>query len=103
MKIEIIQNKIYGIKGEKVMLDFDIAHLYEVETRVFNQAVKRNVESFPKDFMFRLITSEWHEILSSQIVMMEDENLNKKMPSNSSQIVMSSRKHRKKRKIGCKN
>ena len=76
MKIEIIQNKIYEIRGEKVMpacpvgrLDFDIAHLYEVETRVFNQAVKRNIENFPKDFMFRRTTSEWHEISSSQIVM----------------------------------
>ena|ERR1700712_4241556 len=94
MKIDIIQNKIYEIRGEKVMLDFDIAHLYEVETRVFNQAIKRNIESFPKDFMFRLTASEWHEILSSQIVMMEDENSNKKVPANSSQIVMSSRKHR---------
>ena len=69
MKIEIIQNKIYEIRGEKVMLDFDIADLYEVETRVFNQAVKRNIENFPKDFMFRRTTSEWHEISSSQIVM----------------------------------
>ena len=72
MKIEIIQNKIYEVRGEKVMLDFDIAHLYEVETRVFNQAVKRNIENFPKDFMFRLTTSEWHEISSSQIVMMDN-------------------------------
>ena len=94
MKVEIIQNKIYEIRGEKVMLDFDIAQLYEVETRVFNQAIKRNIESFPKDFMFRLTAKEWHEISSSQIVMMEDENSNKKMPSNSSQFVMSSRKHR---------
>ena len=82
MKIEIIQNKIFEIRCEKVMLDLDIAHLYAVETRVFNQAVKRNIESFLKDFMFRLTTSEWHKISSSQIVMMEDENLNKKMPSN---------------------
>jgi hypothetical protein len=94
MKIEIIQNKIYEIRGEKVMLDFDIANLYEVETRVFNQAVKRNIESFPKDFMFRLTASEWQEISSSQIVMMEDGNSNKKLPANSSQFVMSSRKHR---------
>jgi ORF6N domain len=72
MKIEIIQNKIYEIRSEKVMLDFDIAYLYEVETRVFNQAVKRNIESFPKDFMFRLTAKEWHEISSSQIVMMDN-------------------------------
>ena len=77
MKIEIIQNKIFEIVGEKVMLDFDIAHLCVVETRVFNQAVKRNIESFPKDLMFRPTTSEWQEISSSQIVIREDENLKK--------------------------
>lgn len=41
------------------MFDFDLAALYEVETRVFNQAVKRNIESFPEDFMFRLTKKEW--------------------------------------------
>lgn len=52
------------------MLDFDLAILYEVETRVFNQAVKRNIESFPEDFMFRLTSDEWLDISSSQNVMM---------------------------------
>jgi hypothetical protein len=61
MKTEIIQDKIYEIRGEKVMLDFDLAQLYEVETRVFNQTVKRNIDSFPKDFMFRLTKKEWKE------------------------------------------
>lgn len=93
MKIEIIQNKIYEIRGEKVMLDFDIAQLYEVETRVFNQAVKRNVESFPKDFMFRLTAKEWQEMIS-QIVISSD--LESKMNSNnSSQFVISSQRRRK--------
>lgn len=50
------------------MLDFDLAELYEVETRVLNQAVKRNIERFPADFMFRITTLEW-ETMSSQIVM----------------------------------
>lgn len=50
------------------MLDFDLAELYEVETRVLNQAIKRNRESFPEDFMFRLTKTEW-ENMSSQIVM----------------------------------
>lgn len=50
--IQSIQNRIYEIKGERVMLDRDLATLYEVETRVFNQAVKRNINRFPKDFMF---------------------------------------------------
>lgn len=74
MQLQLIQNRIYEIRGEKIMLDFDLAELYEVETRVFNQAVKRNMDSFPKDFMFRLTSKEWE--------------------NNSSQIVMSSIKHR---------
>ena len=53
------------------MLDFDLAVLYEVETRVFNQAVKRNAGSFPEDFMFRLTIEEWQTISSSQFVMMK--------------------------------
>nr|WP_317192087.1 ORF6N domain-containing protein [Flavobacterium sp. CG_9.10] len=54
----------------KIMLDFDLADMYEVETRVLNQAIKRNIESFPEDFMFRLTKEEWSEVLSSQSVMM---------------------------------
>ena len=72
MKVEIIHNKIYEVRDEKIMLDFDLAKLYEVETRIFNQAIKRNINSFPKDFMFRLTAKEWKEISSSQIVMMEN-------------------------------
>lgn len=79
-------NKIYMIRGQKVMLDFDLAELYGVETRSLNQAVKRNDNRFPGDFMFRLSKSEW-ESLRSQIVTSSDK-------SNSSQIVMSSKKHR---------
>jgi hypothetical protein len=63
-----IQNKIHEIRGYKVMLDFDLAGIYQVETRVLNQAVKRNIERFPEDFMFQLTKSEW-ENMSSQIVM----------------------------------
>jgi phage regulator Rha-like protein len=63
-----IQNKIYEINGIKIMLDFDLAELYEVETRVLNQAIKRNIDSFPEDFMFRLTREEWEEISSSQFV-----------------------------------
>ncbi len=63
MELTQIQNRIYEVRGEKVMLDFDLAQLYEVETRVFNQAIKRNMQSFPEDFMFRLTANEWSEIL----------------------------------------
>ena len=59
MEIEILQQKIYEIRGQRVMLDFDLAELYEVETRVLNQAVKRNLDVFPIDFMFQLTLHEW--------------------------------------------
>ena len=64
----IVQNLIYEIRGQKVMLDFDLAKLYQVETRVLNQSVKRNMKRFPPDFMFQLAAEEWAAI-SSQIVM----------------------------------
>ena len=66
--IQTIQNKIYEIRGQRVMLDFDLALLYRVETRVLNQAVKRNIERFPEDFMFQLTAEEW-SFISSQFVM----------------------------------
>ncbi len=62
-----IQNLIYIIRGQRVMLDSDLARLYEVETKVLNQAVKRNIERFPEDFMFQLTKNEY-EVLRSQIV-----------------------------------
>jgi ORF6N domain len=77
--IQSIQNRIYEIRGERVMLDFDLAALYEVETRVLNQAVKRNSKRFPDDFMFQLTMAEYEALklhiaaarqtMSSQIVM----------------------------------
>lgn len=66
--ILLIQNKIYEIRGQRVMLDFDLAAMYGVETRVLNQAVKRNIERFPSDFMFQLSMEEW-QLMSSQLVM----------------------------------
>ena len=55
---QIIENKIFFIRGKKVMLDRDLAMLYGVETRVLNQAVRRNVKRFPEDFMFQLTNEE---------------------------------------------
>ena len=66
--LELIKQKIFELRGLRIMLDFDLAELYRVETRVLNQAVKRNIERFPDDFMFRITTTEWNDI-SSQIVM----------------------------------
>ena len=85
--IKSIQNRIYDIRGQRVLLDFDLADLYEVETKVLNQAVKRNIKRFPDDFMFRLSEDEWFgirsqivtayqgsEIPSSQTVMLMTQN-----------------------------
>jgi len=82
---ETLMNRIYVIRGVKVMLDADLAELYGVETKVMNQSVKRNSKRFPDDFMFQLSTQEF-EILKSQFVTSSQ--------SNWSQIVTSSRKHR---------
>ncbi len=65
---EIVINKIYLIREQKVMLDRDLAELYGVETRALNQAVKRNAERFPNDFMFQLTEEEFNN-WKSQIVM----------------------------------
>ena len=67
MNLAIIQQKIVEIRGQSVMLDFDLAGLYGVETRVLNQAIKRNSDRFPKDFMFQLTRRDLAN-LKSQIV-----------------------------------
>ena len=64
MELQAIQSKIHEIRGQKVMLDFDLALLYEVETRVLKQAVKRNRNRFPSDFMFQLSNLEWKEVIT---------------------------------------
>jgi hypothetical protein len=62
-KLSLIQNMIYEIRGQKVMLDSDLAVLYEVETFNLNKAVKRNIERFPNDFMFQLTKAEWENLI----------------------------------------
>ena len=59
---EIIMSKIFYIRGHKVMLDKDLAELYGVETKTFNQTVKRNLKWFPPDFMFELSEKEWENL-----------------------------------------
>ena len=73
MELAIINQKIYTVRSVKIMLDRDLAELYEVETRVLNQSVKRNKELFPSDFMFQL-TNEEYENMSSQFVMTSKQN-----------------------------
>ncbi len=86
-----IASRIRNFRGEKVLLDFDLAALYGVETRVLNQAVKRNAERFPSDFMFQLSVEET-EMISQRVTSSAGQTV-----SDSSQIVMSPGKHRGKR------
>ncbi len=64
MQQPVIQKKIHEVRGQKVMLDFDLAELYEVENRALKQAVKRNMDRFPDDFMFQLTQTEWQEVIT---------------------------------------
>jgi hypothetical protein len=66
--IEVIERKILLIRGQKVMLDRDLAQLYDVETRALNQAVKRNIKRFPEDFMFQLKNSEAEQLVSQNVI-----------------------------------
>ncbi len=88
MQLTVIQQKIYEIRGHKVMLDFDLAELYEVETKALNQAVKRNAERFPEDFMFRLTKDEWLVMRSQSVTGSKADKLMR------SQIVTASQKKR---------
>ena len=65
MNLQIIQDKIYEIRGQKVMLDFDLAELYETETKYLKRSVKNNLKRFPSDFMFELTKEEWHSLRCS--------------------------------------
>ena len=71
MKVATLQSKIHEIRNLKIMLDFDLAELYEIEPKVLNQAVKRNIKRFPDDFMFQLTMEEYNS-LRSQIVTLND-------------------------------
>ena len=76
MQLDVIQHKIYTIRNQKVILDFDLALLYAVETRVLKQAVRRNLKRFPADFMFEL-TKEEYNALRSQTVTLEEKGKGK--------------------------
>lgn len=67
--LEIITQKIHEIRGQKVMLDFDLAALYETETRILKQAVRRNIERFPEDFMFELTEKEYNSLRSQFVIL----------------------------------
>jgi len=82
--IQSVQNRIYEIRGQRVILDKDIAFLYEIETKVLNQAVNRNIKRFPLDFMFQLTKEE------VELLRLQKNQVNELTPNLRSQIVTSS-------------
>lgn len=83
MELQPIQSKIYEIRGQRVMLDFDLAELYQVETRTLKQAVRRNIERFPEDFMFEITEAEYNCLknsMTSQIVISNERGGRRYMP-----------------------
>jgi hypothetical protein len=68
MELTIIQQKIYEVRGLRIMLDKDLAEIYEVETRTLKQAVNRNKDRFPKDFMFQLTNKEVDQLVSQNVI-----------------------------------
>ena len=90
--LEPIKQKIFEIRGQRVMLDRDLAAIYGVETRALNQAVRRNIERFPEDFMFQLTRSEW-EILKSQSAALDNwisQNVISSQPDNQQEELLTS-------------
>jgi hypothetical protein len=65
MQLQNIEGKIHDVRKQRVMLDFDLAEMYEVENRALKQAVKRNLDRFPLDFMFQLTKKEWQEVITN--------------------------------------
>jgi hypothetical protein len=68
MELELIKNSIHEIRGKKIMLDIDLAKIYEVETRALKQAVRRNIDRFPEDFMFELTKVEMQNLVSQNVI-----------------------------------
>ncbi len=72
MQLQVVQDRIYRVRNKSVMLDFDLADLYSVETRVLKQAVRRNMDRFPEDFMFELTFDEYQSLRSQFVTLKED-------------------------------
>lgn len=68
MELELIKNSIHEIRGKKVMLDMDLAKIYQVETRALKQAVRRNIDRFPQDFLFQLTEIEMQNLVSQNVI-----------------------------------
>src|SRR4051812_6637671 len=87
---EEIISRIYYVREQKVMLDFDLAALYEVETKRLNEQVKRNLARFPEDFMFRLTSKEWNLMRSQIVTASSQPNENQEQLNMRSQIATAS-------------
>ena len=75
-QLQVIQSKIYEVRGQKVMLDKDLAELYQVTTGNLNKAVKRNIKRFPPDFMFQLTNEEWEVLRFQNGIIKKQEEVN---------------------------
>ena len=83
MELQVIQNRVFEVRGHRVMVDFHLAEMYQVETRVLKQAVRRNIDRFPDDFMFKLTPKEAKELINigvSQFVIPPDYNFGSSIP-----------------------
>jgi hypothetical protein len=76
----LIQSKIYEIEGQKVMFDFDLSTLYEVETRILKQAVRRNIRRFPEDFLIELSMEQWRELITTCDILPETAKFSRVPP-----------------------
>ncbi len=86
-----IESLILNVRGQKVILDADLAELYDVPTKVFNQAVKRNADRFPDDFMFQLSAPEWRNLKSQIVTSSLEASPKEALAPNWSQLVTSSK------------
>ncbi len=89
-----IESLILTLRGQKVILDADLAELYGVPTKVFNQAVKRNADRFPEDFLFRLTAQEFVSLKSQSVTSSRESTQAQSLVPNWSQFVTSSKRHR---------
>jgi phage regulator Rha-like protein len=92
---EEIISRIHFVRGQKVMLDYDLAQLYEVETRVLNQSIKRNADRFPEDFMFRLTLKEWNMMISQIVTSSPQSDESQSLKAMMSQNATTSQSKRK--------
>lgn len=89
-----IESLIWNLRNQKVILDADLAELYGVPTKVFNQAVKRNADRFPEDFIFQLTAREWSDLKSQIVTSSLEKPQTREVVPNWSQFVTSSKRHR---------